>query len=249
MTPQEAFSKLNDAAVLWAVGYGGAADVIRAACDALVAGIDGSELEILAGVPHRRAEEEVRDVLPAVVRELGLPDYLENGDDADVAALRVLASRTVAGELEPRELAAWTNRAYHLPVTQMLADFWGEYECLESTGRPGFTGYDTTDHLTLPSKPKLADSSSFPTRFRRGPTPPPIDRPPPAWSRLAPSPTHNPHLWTRSDPDRRQTTSTTRPMIRQAALLIARYRKLRNPPIPNRAVRGSSPLAGSSRSP
>ena len=146
MTPQEATSRRNDAVVLWAVGYGSASDVVRAACDALVAGVDGSELEILAGVPHRRADEEIGDVLPAVVCELGLLRYLENSEEAEVAALRILAGRAVAGELEPRELAAWTNRAYHLPITQ-TPDLWGEYDCLESTGRPGFTCYTTTDQL------------------------------------------------------------------------------------------------------
>ncbi|GAA5005769.1 hypothetical protein [Actinopolymorpha pittospori] len=70
----------------------------RAACDALVAGVDGSELEILAGAPRRRADEEIGDVLPAVVRELGLPDFPENSEEAEVAALRILATQTVAGD-------------------------------------------------------------------------------------------------------------------------------------------------------
>lgn len=58
MHSEDALSRLQDAAILWSVGSDTAADVIAAACDCLVAGVDSPTLRILAGISP--APEEAR---------------------------------------------------------------------------------------------------------------------------------------------------------------------------------------------
>lgn len=130
----EAVRELHDAVVLWAVGYGSAADVVRAACEALVAGADGSSLAMLAGVSLRQADAELRDFLPAALEDLGLPSYAENSRESEVAALKVLASRALKDDLSPRELAHWVHRTFghdRLALAEPLAALDDEYDILE----------------------------------------------------------------------------------------------------------------------
>ncbi|MEU5788700.1 hypothetical protein ABZ754_13355 [Micromonospora purpureochromogenes] len=132
-TPREAISELHDAVVLWAVGYDSAGDVVRAACNALAAGVDGSSLAELAGVPLRQADTAVHEALPAALDELGLPYYAQDSRESEAAALKVLATRAVAGELSPRELADWTHRRFghdRLPLAEPLAALDDEYDML-----------------------------------------------------------------------------------------------------------------------
>ncbi|GAB3184466.1 hypothetical protein GCM10027259_42860 [Micromonospora palomenae] len=132
-TQREAISELHDAVVLWAIGYGSADDVVRAACDALAAGVDSSSLAELAGVPLRQADTAVHGPLPAALNELGLPSYSQGSRESEVAALRVLATRAVAGDLSPRELADWTHRTFghdRLPLAGPLAALDDQYDML-----------------------------------------------------------------------------------------------------------------------
>ncbi|WP_326586100.1 hypothetical protein [Streptomyces sp. NBC_01294] len=65
MTPTEsAASALQDHASLWRVGEGCATDVVSAACDALVAGLDSPALRILAACTRAEADYDVHDRLP-----------------------------------------------------------------------------------------------------------------------------------------------------------------------------------------
>ncbi|CAM5289831.1 hypothetical protein SAVIM338S_00281 [Streptomyces avidinii] len=65
MTSTEAAAiALRDRAALWSVGEVRAADVVDAACDALVAGLDTPRLRILAACTRAEADYDVRDLLP-----------------------------------------------------------------------------------------------------------------------------------------------------------------------------------------
>jgi hypothetical protein len=153
-TPGEAISKLYDAAVLWAVGYQSGADVVRAACDALVAGADSPSLRALAGVSTRHADTGLRDILPATFEELELPYYPEGSLESEAAALQVLASRVLTDDLPPRELAAWAHHRFghtRLPAAESLADLDDEYEGI---GYGAFSNGNPDDHLD----PRILDA-------------------------------------------------------------------------------------------
>jgi hypothetical protein len=134
-------AKFGEVAALWAVGRRNAADVVMAACDALVAGVDSPSLAVLAGVPLRGGEYEVREVLPAALRELGLPAYSENDLPTDVAVLGILAAQVVDGSLPPYELAAWASHDYEVqdavPAAQELARLYDEYDYVGYTSVTG----------------------------------------------------------------------------------------------------------------
>ncbi|MEU7296204.1 hypothetical protein AB0A76_23820 [Streptomyces exfoliatus] len=73
MTSTEAAAlALQDHAALWGVGEISAGEVVNAACDALVAGLDTPGLRILAACTRAEADYDVHDLLPPALDELGL---------------------------------------------------------------------------------------------------------------------------------------------------------------------------------
>lgn len=82
MKRDEASTALANVAALWSTGYVRAAEVVRVACDALVAGLKGDGLSMLAGVAYRNADDEVPQVLKAALGELGLDYHVPGSLDA-----------------------------------------------------------------------------------------------------------------------------------------------------------------------
>ncbi|MFF4409536.1 hypothetical protein ACFY2W_15610 [Streptomyces sp. NPDC001262] len=125
--------KLQDHAVLWSLREVSAADVVSAACDALVAGLDSPALQTLAACTRAEADYDVPDLLPSALDELGLVFYPVGSIAGREAAARALARRMLAGELTPPDLAFRVhNRFGHeLPLTRRLAELDDEYRILE----------------------------------------------------------------------------------------------------------------------
>ena len=98
-------------AALWAVEQRSAEGVVRAACDALVAGVDGKHLAELAGLSvtvHRDAETVT--IVSDALEEQGLPQLVIGSEDALVAATQVVAEEVLRGIRTPRAAAAWGHR-------------------------------------------------------------------------------------------------------------------------------------------
>ena len=107
MPVEDPLTRLQDATALWSIRQCTAAEVIEAACDCLVAGVDSPSLRILAGVSPSAGSQELIQWLEPALDELGLT-YLPQGSQVgEDAAVRVMASRLLAGALTPRELARW----------------------------------------------------------------------------------------------------------------------------------------------
>jgi hypothetical protein len=70
---EAAASALQDHAALWSTGEVRARDVVSAACDALVAGLDSPGLRILAACTRAEADYDVHELLPQALEDLGLP--------------------------------------------------------------------------------------------------------------------------------------------------------------------------------
>ncbi|GGU09036.1 hypothetical protein [Streptomyces coeruleorubidus] len=134
MTSTEAAAiALQDHATLWSVGEIRASDVVHAACDALVAGLDTPGLRILAACTRAEADYDVHELLPVALDELGLTFYPATGDAGREDAARALARRMLAGELTPRELTSRIHQRFghELPLTERLAELDDEYDVLE----------------------------------------------------------------------------------------------------------------------
>ena len=96
---------LRRTAVLWLVGHRTSQDVVDAATEALVAGVDTPSLPLLAGTPMRDAQVEVPDLLPKVMDELGLPIPPRETEAANIAGARELATMLLEHELGPSAAA------------------------------------------------------------------------------------------------------------------------------------------------
>jgi hypothetical protein len=107
-----AVAHLQDVVALWYLDERTGADVVRAACELLLADVGGLAVAELAAVPYRHADEEVPDVLPAAMAELGLPCHDRGSREAVVTGLRAMAARVVSGELPPDEFAHWAHKAF-----------------------------------------------------------------------------------------------------------------------------------------
>ncbi|MFD4664841.1 hypothetical protein [Streptomyces halstedii] len=115
MTSTEAAAiALQDHAALWSMGEVRASDVVDAACEALVAGLDTPGLRVLAACTRAEADYDVHELLPAALDELGLTFYPVAGDAGQEAAARALARRMLAGELTPREFTFRIHQRYEL---------------------------------------------------------------------------------------------------------------------------------------
>ncbi|MFI1658354.1 hypothetical protein ACH4ZU_26130 [Streptomyces sp. NPDC020472] len=128
---------LQDRAALWSMGEVRAIEVVNAACDALVAGLDTPGLRTLAALTRAEADYDVHDLLPAALDELGLTFYPVADEAGREAAARALARRMLAGELTPREFTVRIHRRYghELPLTERLAELDDEYDILEYGNR------------------------------------------------------------------------------------------------------------------
>lgn len=110
-----------------------ASDVVTAACDALVAGLDTPGLRVLAACTRAEADYDVHELLPAALDELGLTFYPAAGEAGQEAAARALARRMLAGELTPWEFTFRIHQRYghELTLTERLAELDDEYDIIE----------------------------------------------------------------------------------------------------------------------
>ncbi|MFI7322762.1 hypothetical protein [Streptomyces venezuelae] len=123
---------LQDHAVLWHAGASRASDVVDAACDALVAGLDTPSLRILAACTRGEADYDVHDLLPPALDELGLL-FGPAGEEAGRKAIaRALARRMLDGELTPSEFTFAVHQRFGrtLPLTERLAELGDAYDTL-----------------------------------------------------------------------------------------------------------------------
>ncbi|MEV3988429.1 hypothetical protein AB0J57_05935 [Streptomyces sp. NPDC049837] len=133
MTSTEAATiALQDHAALCTAGEIRASDVVTAACDALVAGLDTPSLRVLAACTRAEADYGIHDLFPAALDELGLTFYPVASEPGQEAAARALARRMLVGELTPRELTFRIHQRYghELPVAERLAELDDEYDVL-----------------------------------------------------------------------------------------------------------------------
>ncbi|MFE4634545.1 hypothetical protein ACFRJ1_14400 [Streptomyces sp. NPDC056773] len=164
MTSTEAAAiALQDHAALWRVGELSASEVVDSACAALVAGLDTPHLRILAACTRAEAHYDVHDLLPPALAELGLTFHPAGGEAGQEAAVRALARRMLAGELEPWELTFRIHRRYghELPLAERLTELDDEYGMLED-GDEATAHIDAevmaeagrlTNHSTVPAEP------------------------------------------------------------------------------------------------
>jgi hypothetical protein len=121
---------LVDAVSIWRLSDGPVSDVIDAATDCLVEGLDTPTLRILAGEPAWQPLFVLEPMIEDTLRELGLEEVLRG--DGQRAALKAMLRRFKTGKVSARDLARWAHG--HIghqgdadcQVFVVLDDWWGE---------------------------------------------------------------------------------------------------------------------------
>lgn len=122
--------------MLWSVGQVTAAELVSLACELLVAGFDGLNLAMLAGVHTRNADDEVPELLEAALEDVGLSHCPPDSQAGLEAAVRVMASRVLAGSLDPLDLATWAHSTIghdRLALAERLVDLDDVYDTIDYT--------------------------------------------------------------------------------------------------------------------
>ncbi|MEV7772008.1 GNAT family N-acetyltransferase [Kitasatospora sp. NPDC086791] len=131
-TPAQARTRLQDRAALWSSVASDGRAVIDAACEALVAGLDGPALRELAACSYGEATTDLDDLLSPALTEQGLVLHPRGSRSADQAALRALATGFLAGELTARELTRVVHQRFghELEAADPLSCLDDEYDIL-----------------------------------------------------------------------------------------------------------------------
>ncbi len=134
---QAAARALQECAALRSVGAARAYDAVRAACDALVAGLDGPALRSLAACTRGEADYDVPYLLPTALEELGLDVHPAGSSASHEAGVRALAGQVLSGDMTPRALAFEVHRLFghQLPIADRLAELDDDYDLLDVTRR------------------------------------------------------------------------------------------------------------------
>ncbi|GID29545.1 hypothetical protein Abr02nite_45280 [Paractinoplanes brasiliensis] len=134
MQRDTALVRMQEAVALWSVGQATAAELVSLGCELLVAGFDGMNLAMLAGVHARNADEDVPDLLEAALDDVGLRHYPAGSDAGLEATVSIMASRVLAGRMSPMDLATWAHSTIghdRLPIAERLVDLDDMYDTLE----------------------------------------------------------------------------------------------------------------------
>ncbi|MFE1950327.1 hypothetical protein ACFW9D_07665 [Streptomyces sp. NPDC059524] len=127
---------LQDLAALWSAGDVEAYALVEGACTALVAGLDGPALRLLAAVAPGDADYDLPDLLPAALEDLGLTYHPRGSEAGRLATVGIMARRTLAGGMTPRAFVEWIHvRFGHgVPHLRSLAEYDDVYEIIEYEG-------------------------------------------------------------------------------------------------------------------
>ena len=145
-----ALAAMRDVVVFWNVGERSVADIVYAACDLLVAGIDGpalttrreprrmmsrARLRELAAVSVDEIEYELGDPLSAALDEVGLSFPPRYSDAAECEAVSAMAARALAGTITPAVLADWAHTTFsHYGAGRHLSFLYDDYTLLDYNG-------------------------------------------------------------------------------------------------------------------
>lgn len=133
-TEAEALSRFYDAAIDWAIG-GRGQQIVDAAAQALAEGLDSPNLRMLAGVPHKFADDEASHFAPLAFQEVGLEVSERLSPGAYVDSARREAGLLLAGVISERELAgrlsAFGSAAAYSPELATWIGFDDYYELFD----------------------------------------------------------------------------------------------------------------------
>lgn len=138
------FRYFLEEAALWRRAQVAASNVVDAAVQALLEGIESVSFVLIAGLTKAEAESELSDLLPAVLDELGVDCLGYNDPDNDVLAAAAMARSFLYGHVEAQQL----TKAIHQTFGHMCHPLVEELSALDDS-------FDTLDLVPNPSSEQL----------------------------------------------------------------------------------------------
>ena len=103
--------QLHEAGTLWAAEVSGRDPLIRAAAEAVAAGLGGLNLARLAGEPFGTIDWNFPELVREALGEVALDLDDQGSDEARLSALRLLCRQILESGRPPREVARWAHKA------------------------------------------------------------------------------------------------------------------------------------------
>lgn len=138
------FRYFLEEAALWRRAKVSASDVVDAAVQALLEGIESPSFVLIAGLTKAEAESELGELLPVALDELELDCLGYDDPNNDVLAAAALTRSYLNGHLEAQQL----TQAIHQTFGHMCHPLVEELSCLDDS-------FDTLDLVPNPSREQL----------------------------------------------------------------------------------------------
>ncbi len=138
------FRYFLEEATQWRHAQVSASDVVDAAVQALVEGIESVSFVLLAGLGKAEADAELGELLPAALDELGLDCLGYNDPNNDVLTAAALTRSFLNGHLEAQQL----TQAIHQTFGHLCHPLVEELSSLDDS-------FDTLDYVPNPSREHL----------------------------------------------------------------------------------------------
>lgn len=152
--------QLIDVAAQWACGFVNATDVVDAATDALVVGLDSPTLRILAGVPTNEATVDVPGLVERAMDELELPYFGPGHPTSRLLAASALAAEHVHGRLPARDLCRIIHQQYGHGAHHLIEPLSELDDCYDTIGYTNATEQDL-ERQTLAAANNLIAASDL----------------------------------------------------------------------------------------
>lgn len=138
------FRYFLEEAALWRRAQVSASDVVDAAVQALLEGIESPSFVLIAGLTKAEAPIELHELLPAALDELGLDCLGYDDPNNDVLAAAAVARSYLNGHLEAQQL----TQAIHQTFGHMCHPLVEELSILDDS-------FDTVDYSANPTREQL----------------------------------------------------------------------------------------------
>lgn len=138
------FRYFLEEAALWRRAQVSASDVVDAAVQALLAGIESVSFILIAGLTRAEADAELGELLPAALDELGLDCLGYEDPNIDVLAAAAMARSFLYGHVEAQQL----TQAIHQTFGHMCNPLIEELSILDDS-------FDTLDYSPNPTREQL----------------------------------------------------------------------------------------------
>ena len=129
--------EFRDAVALWSAEAWTHEELVEAACDALIAGVDSPGLRELAGVFRLEAHYEVPRLLPIAAEELGVEWHARGSKLGRIAGCRAMARLCLFARMAPKDLAGWAHFMFQHGENEAIEPLLGlsdAYEIVSYTG-------------------------------------------------------------------------------------------------------------------